>query len=115
MTFKIEIFQFYDQSEPQQWKQNKFKSDIIFQWSQSTKIFQWFLQLAYFNFIGKMNKKKWSEIKSNGTCANLAAFFLIYKSYGILMTFDIYFLIRFISKWIISVAEGKWPSFDFIP
>ena len=40
MTFKIEIFQFYDQSEPQQWKRNKFKSDIIFQWSQSTKIFQ---------------------------------------------------------------------------
>ena len=50
MTFKIETSQFYDYNEPKQWKWNKksdifswdmLKSDIIFHWSQNTKLFQW--------------------------------------------------------------------------
>ena len=35
-----------------------FKSDIIFHWSQNTKIFQLLILLESFNFIPKVNKKK---------------------------------------------------------
>ena len=45
-----------------------------------------------FQFHFKSEQKQVNEIKSNGTCSNLTLFFLIYK----VVTFEIYFLIRFI-------------------
>ena len=35
--------------------------------------------IGMFQFIAKVITNKQNEIKSNGTCANLIAFFLIYK------------------------------------
>ena len=74
MTFKIKISQFYDWSELKQWKWNKltrhfpwniFRSDNIFPWLQSIKIFQWLLQLASFNFNFNFLKKPGVKSNSN--------------------------------------------------
>ena len=66
LTFKIKISQFYDYRIPNNGNETKsdifawyiFRSDIIFQWSQNTKQFQWLLSLAFFNFIAKLSINK---------------------------------------------------------
>ena len=66
LTFKIKISQFYDYRIPNNGNETKsdifawyiFRSDIIFQWSQNTKLFQWLLSLAFFNFIAKLSINK---------------------------------------------------------
>ena len=42
---------------------NILKADIIFHWSQNTKIFQWLLQSTSFNFIAKVSRN--SKVKRN--------------------------------------------------
>ena len=59
-----------------------------------------------FQFDCKSKHKKVSEIKLNGAYANLTVAFLINKVVHHLMTFEIYFLIRFISK-MNNSADGK--------
>ena len=43
------------------------------------KKLKYFNDFSHFNFVAKVSTNKPNEIKSNGTCANLRAFFLIYK------------------------------------
>ena len=76
------------------------------------KLIQWFLKLALFSLIVKLNKIKESEIKSHGTCANLKVFFLIYKVAHFSNDFWNLFLDKvYHKKWVITVPEEKCTSF----
>ena len=84
-----------------------FKSETIFQWSQNTKIFQWLLLLATFDFIAKLSTNNYNDIKSNRRCANLTACFLIYKVVRYLNDFWNLFLDKVDLKMNDNCSRGK--------
>ena len=73
MTFKIEIFQFYDKSEPKQWKWNNirhscmdiFKSDTTYFLSKDIKIFQWLSKLKVPSFMTELSPNNGNETISD--------------------------------------------------
>ena len=67
MTFKIGISQFYDKSEPMQWKWNKMGHIQIWHLllSKLIKVFQWISKSKFLNFITKVNPSNGNETKSH--------------------------------------------------
>ena len=63
MTFKTNVSQFYDFSEPKQRKWNKTRHFFMGEYSNLTSFFLGHKILKSFNFIAKVCTNKWNEIK----------------------------------------------------
>ena len=124
MTLKIKISQFYDVSEPKQWKWNKiilFSIGNVQIWHHFSLVTKYeYISMTFDNGIFQFHcKSEQKQIKWNDTKQDISKSDSIFPYLQRRMLFK--WLLKFISwqglsqKWMIAVPKEKSTSFNFLP